>query len=163
MKYTITLLVILFSFGNSFAQQKINPVHWSAKVKKVDANHYDIVFTAKLDEGWELYSQFLENDEGPLATTFIFQKNESYSKVDIVKESSLNRKNVYDKMFDMTVVKYSKSAIFTQRVKTDGTGNALVMIEYMSCKATSCLPPRYVEFDIDLSKTTTQKPSNFVN
>ena len=163
MKYTILFISILCFLNSTFAQQKLNPVHWTAQVKKVDVSHYDIVFTAKLDTGWELYSQFLENDQGPLPTTFIFQRNESYNRVGIVKESWVNKKKVYDKMFDMTVVKYSKSAVFTQRVKANSSGKALVMIEYMSCRATSCLPPRYVEFEIDLSKTTVQQPSNFVD
>jgi thiol:disulfide interchange protein DsbD len=163
MKYTITILTTLIIFANGIAQQKFNPVHWTTQVKKVDANHYDIVFTAKLDTGWELYSQFLDNDSGPLPTTFIFQKNESYNRIDAVKEGWANKKKVYDKMFDMTVVKYSKSAVFTQRVKATNSGSVLVMIEYMSCRAISCLPPRYVEFDIDLSKTTVQQPSNFVD
>ena len=146
-----------------FAQEKIDPVHWTTTVKKIDSEHYDIVFTAKLDTGWELYSQFLDSDEGPLPTTFIFQKNEDYNRDGAVRESWKNKKKVYDKMFDMTVVKYSKSAVFTQRIKANGSGNALVMIEYMSCRATSCLPPRYVEFDIDLSKITVQQPSKFVD
>jgi hypothetical protein len=164
MKYQTIIVILLLFMDKSFAQQKLNPVHWTAEVKKVDANHYDIVFTAKLDTGWELYSQFLDNDEGPLPTTFIFQKNESYNKVEAVKESWVNKKKVYDEMFDMTVVKFSQSAIFTQRVKATGAGNSLVVtVEYMSCKATSCLPPRYVEFKVDLSKTTVQKPINFVD
>ena len=163
MKYTLILLTFFFCGNMAFAQKKTEPVHWTAEVKKIDADHYDIIFTAKLDEGWELYSQFLENDEGPLPTTFIFQKNESYDRVEAVKESWVNKKKVYDKMFDMTVVKYSKNAVFTQRVKVSNPKNALVMIEYMSCRATSCLPPRYIEFDIDLNKTTVQQPSNFVD
>ena len=163
MKYTLLFFTFLFFANTTFAQQKLNPVHWTAQVKKIDANHYDIVFTAKLDTGWELYSQFLDSDKGPLPTTFIFQKNESYSRVGVVKESWVNKEKIYNEVFDMTVVKYSKSAVFTQRVKAKNSGNALVVIEYMSCKATSCLPPRYVEFEIDLSETTVQQPSKFVD
>ena len=164
MKYnTLFFLTLLLYCNTTFAQQKTEPVHWTATVEKVDAENYNIIFTATLDTGWELYSQFLDSDEGPLPTTFIFQKNESYSRVGAVKESWKNKKKVYDKMFDMTVVKYSKSAVFTQPIKAKGAGNALVMIEYMSCRATSCLPPRYIEFDVDLSKTTIQQPSKFVD
>lgn len=163
MKYTISLISLLCAVNSIFAQQKLNPVHWTAQVKKIDANHYDIIFTAKLDTGWELYSQFLDNDEGPLPTTFIFQKNESYSRIGHVKESWVNKKKVYDEMFDMTVVKYSKSAVFTQRVEANNSVKILVMIEYMSCRATSCLPPRYVELEVDLAKMTVQQPSNFVD
>ena len=72
MKYTLLLLTFVSFINITFGQQKLNPVHWTVQVKKVDADNYDIVFTAKLDDGWELYSQFLDNDSGPLPTTFIF-------------------------------------------------------------------------------------------
>lgn len=155
---------MLFSISvNILAQQKLNPVHWSVQVKEVDATTYDILFTADLDTDWELYSQFQERDDGPLPTTFIFQKNEGYTKIGTVKESWKNKKKVYDEMFDMTVVKYEKSALFTQRIKVTTPKKVLVMIEYMSCRSTSCLPPRYVELNIDLSKRSVQKPFNQID
>ena len=113
MKNFTILIAMLCNIPFSvFAQQKkLNPVHWSAQVKKIDATTYDIVFTADLDSGWELYSQFQEKDDGPIPTTFIFQKDEAYSRTGSVKESWKNKKKVYDEMFDMVVVKYEKSVI----------------------------------------------------
>lgn len=154
MKLFIALLTFhLLILNSTFGQQKLQPVQWTAKVQKINATTFDIVFTAQLDAGWFLYSQTQERNDGPIPTTFIFQKDENYERNGLVKEGWKNKTKEQDPVFDMVVVKYKTSAEFTQRVIAKQPKKVLVMIEYMTCRATSCLPERYVEFSIDLIKT----------
>jgi thiol:disulfide interchange protein DsbD len=164
MRILFALFALLFANTLPLsAHQLIQKVHWTAQVKKINASTYDIVFTAQIDKGWALYSQNLERKDGPLPTTFIFQKDKSYQKQGVVKESWKNKKKGYDPVFGMEVVKYEKSAVFTQRITTQSQPTIIVMIEYMTCSSTSCLPERYVEFTIDLNKVgQTIQPSDFV-
>lgn len=152
-RYFLIFLGFLFWSNFSFGQAKLQPIKWTAQVKKINATTFDIVFTANIQTDWYLYSQHQESDAGPLPTTFIFQKNPSYHRVDAVKESWKNKIKEKDQVFDMVVTKYKTSAVFSQRVTATAPSEIIVMIEYMSCKSTSCLPERYVEFVIDLRKT----------
>ena len=49
--------------------QIINPVTWTFSSKKTGDAEAEIIFTAKIDKGWHLYSQDIPPN-GPLATTF---------------------------------------------------------------------------------------------
>ncbi len=161
----IILIIAFFLMNTSttFAHQLMQKVHWTAQVKKINATTYDIVFTAEIDDGWAVYSQFLERNDGPLPTTFIFQTHTSYQRLGVVKEGWKNKKKEHDPIFDMVVVKYEKSAVFTQRISTKAQPTLLIMIEYMTCNASSCLPERFVEFKIDLKKVGKLiSPSAFV-
>ena len=149
---TLLLTFHLLIINTTFAQQKLQPAQWIAKVKKINATTFDIVFTAQLDAGWFLYSQTQERNDGPIPTTFIFQKDKNYQRKGLVKEGWKNKIKEQDPVFDMVVVKYKTAAEFTQRVIATQPKKILVMIEYMTCQATSCLPERYVEFSIDLNK-----------
>lgn len=148
ISYLTCSFLLLAHFAT--AQNVLNPVHWTVEVKTINATTFDLVFVAKLEEGWELYSQFLESDAGPIPTTFIFQKHKNYKRIGEVKEGWANKKKEYDEMFDMTISKYAKSATFTQRIQTTGSTTVLIMIEFMACRSTSCLPARYQEFSLDL-------------
>ena len=163
LRYFLTLSLSISLLSNLFSQTKLQPVKWTAQVKKINSTTYDIIFTANIQSEWYLYSQTQERNDGPLPTTFIFQKNQSYNRNGLVKESWVNKIKEKDPVFDMIVTKYKISAMFTQRITTSQPSEVIVMIEYMSCKATSCLPERYVEFKIDLNQLgTTFKPSSFI-
>ena len=45
-------LVTSFAFG-----QLTDPVSWSFKTKKVSADEFELIFNARIDDGWHLYSQ----------------------------------------------------------------------------------------------------------
>jgi hypothetical protein len=58
----------LFSALTSFGQIE-NPVEWNMNATKVSDGEYDLIYKAKIDDGWFVYSQYLESDEGPIPTT----------------------------------------------------------------------------------------------
>ncbi len=153
MRNLIALTTLLFFASPSFGQI-LDPVKWEFASKQVSDNEFDLIFTAKIDNGWNIYTQFLEGDDGPVPTAFYFdEKEKHYSKVGKVDESPENKETKHDKIFDMEVAKFHKKATFTQRVKvTDGkpiTG----FLEFMTCDDSRCLPPAEVDFSFDIKIT----------
>ncbi|MEO1260446.1 MAG: protein-disulfide reductase DsbD domain-containing protein [Bacteroidota bacterium] len=161
MKKVFSLVSLLFFALVSFGQI-LEPVHWDFETKQVNGNEFDLIFTAKIDDGWTIYSQFLEGDDGPVPTAFYFdEKEKHYTKTGKVEESPENRKTVHDNVFDMELTKFSKKATFTQRVKVTEGKPITGWLEFMTCDASRCLPPAEVDFSfaINLSATTAETTS----
>lgn len=148
MKHLFFSLVFIFVGSLLIAQE--TPVKWSFTAEKVSEQEYDLVITASIETGWSIYSQYLESDEGPVKTEFEFKASNDLQLIGKTEESG-NKKESYDELFGMNLIKYSKKAEFTQRVKVTNPSEPVSgFVTYMSCDATSCLPPTDVDFSIPL-------------
>jgi len=153
----IVLLCSLLILGLGLSAQILTPVSWDMTYKQVNDTEFDLIVTATIDDGWVIYSQYLESDEGPIPTAFYFDEGDHYELVGKTEESG-NRKEAYDKVFDMNLVKFSKKAIFTQRVRaTDLSQPITGYLEYMTCDDERCLPPSEEEFSFALKSTMSKK------
>ena len=159
MKKFILLFVILTSFFSH--AQILDPVDWKFDSKKISDDEFELTFTAYIDEHWAIYSQFkVDDDLGPLPTSFNFESNSDYELVDTVVENDLNRITKHDSVFDMIVTKFYNEARFTQRIKllSDSatiTGN----LDYMTCDDEQCTfkPDNPFLFEISASGETSAK------
>lgn len=152
MKKLWLLCLWLISF--SLEAQILNPVSWSNTYKQVSDTEFDLIFTAKIDEGWTVYSQFLESEDGPVATKFYFDEGSHFELVGKTKESGTVKKG-YDKTFEMNLTKIYKKGIFTQRVRVKDFSKPIAgAINYMTCDDERCLPPTDEEFAFQLSSPT---------
>ncbi len=135
----------------------LEPVKWNITSKKVGDNEYDLILKADIEDGWYMYSQYLESDEGPLPTLFYWdEKDSNLELVGKSKEESPKVIKAFDKMFEMNLTKFKKSATFTQRVKLkDPSKPVQAEIEFQTCDATKCLPPTAVPFFFQADKMTT--------
>lgn len=126
----------------------LEPVKWNTTIKKVTDGEYDVIVQAKIDEGWHIYSQYLESDEGPIATSFLFDNPDSNLElVGKTQEDGPKKIKEFDKVFEMELTKFKKEAFFTQRIKTKDTKAPITgSLEFMTCEAGRCLPPAYVYF-----------------
>ena len=136
MKKLATLLLFLISFSGF--SQIINSVKWEFGSEKISETEYDLIFVAKIESHWALYSQFVE-EGGPLPTIFSFQSAPDFELIETVTESELNKVTQHDPVFDMIVSKYYDKAIFKQRISVKSpefsiTGN----IDFMTCDDTKC-------------------------
>lgn len=148
MRILSSLLLFVF-FTLSLNAQVLDPVKWSTSYEHVEGNEYNLIFTAKIEDGWTIYSQYLENDDGPVRTSFNFDPG-AFEMIGKTKEEG-KKKEGYDKLFDMNVIKFSKNATFTQRVKVDDLSKPIVgYLEYMTCDDSKCLPPTEVDFNFQL-------------
>lgn len=144
------LPILLLALSVGLQAQILNPVSWSTSYKQVNDNEFDLIFTATIDEGWTIYSQYLESDEGPIATSFHFDKGDHFELVGKNKESGTIKK-AFDKTFEMNLTKIYKKGIFTQRVRVKDLSKPIVgYLEFMTCDDERCLPPTEEEFAFQL-------------
>lgn len=129
------------------AQQ--NPVKWSYEAKKVADGTYDLVFTANISDGWYVYSQYLESDDGPVRTTISYDENPAV-KLDGKNVEEGHKYEGYDELFGMTIIKFNGTPTFTQRVKITKPTTLSGHLEFMTCDNERCLPPSEVLFRFDL-------------
>lgn len=129
----------------------VKPVKWFFEQKKIDDNTFELISSTEIDEGWYMYSQTIP-EGGPLSTYFEITVPEGVELVGQVEEGG-NVKTMYDQVFKMDLIKFKKTAIFTQTVKSSDP-NAVIpfYIEYVSCNDKMCLNPTSVEISFDLSK-----------
>lgn len=143
--------LLCFSFAAQ-AQHGGTPVKWSFDAQKIDGHHYELIITADVEQGWNIYSQYLESDEGPVATSFGFDLNEKIELVGKTTETG-NKKEGYDKMFEMNIIKFSNKVKFIQKIKVGkGINEVTGFVEFMTCDDHKCLPPEEVPFKIALKK-----------
>lgn len=147
-KVSVFLVLCLVIGFQGLAQKKV--VDWSFAAKKVSAEEYDVTFTATVKSGWYIYSQFLVGD-GPIPTSFEFEKITGVQYIGKTKEVG-NKKEGFDEVFGMNVMKFSGIVTFTQRIKTKSAKTITGYLTYMTCDDEQCLPPMDVDFSINLPK-----------
>lgn len=148
MKKVFGFLVLLLAINFGIVAQN-NPVKWTTKAEKISDTEYQLVIDANLESGWNIYSQYLPSDDGPVRTTIQFN-GDGLQLIGKVEENG-NKKEGFDEMFGMNVIKFSKHVTFTQKVKVaKGTKNVLALINFMTCDDSVCLPPRDTELEFSL-------------
>lgn len=141
------LLLILSILSPSHSK---SPVNWSTEAHKINAQEYKLVFIATIEDGWNIYSQYMKGDDGPVKTSFTFDSKEGFVCIGKNEESG-DIKKIMDELFGMEVIKIKHKAVFTQIIKvTDGSKLITGNIEYMCCNDQQCLPPKQVPFTFDL-------------
>ena len=126
------------------------PVQWQTSYEKIDGSIYQLTFTATIDKGWVLYSQHIE-DGGPIPTSFVFEEGAHFQLEGETQESKENKKVKHDRIFDMKVAKYSKEAVFKQKVKViDHSKPITGYLEFMTCDDEKCLPPTSKDFSFSI-------------
>lgn len=138
---------LLFALGLS-AQR--NPVSWQGQSKMLEAGKYLINISAEIQNGWYVYSQHLESDMGPVATSIEFASENEIVLEGETKEEG-NRKEGMDKAFGMNVVRYLDNVTFSQKIVVpDGTKSIECIVTFMTCNGEMCLPPKDVPVRIEL-------------
>lgn len=130
------LLVSVSMFG-----QMYNPVKWTTSVEKITEKEYLLKAEAKIQSGWHLYGQYIE-EGGPSPTAFTF-KNEKKNFELVGKTTEEKGHEVVDKIFNMKIKYFEDKAIFTQKIKlnSESSANISAEVEFMVCDDSNCLPP----------------------
>lgn len=145
-----TSLFALFSILSSAILHAQNPVKWSFTTKDAGNCQVDLILTGTIDEGWYTYSQFLESEDGPVATSITFDAQSHFKLVGKAKEGGEIIKT-FDKVFEMNLTKFKHKAILTQRVEVKDPSKPIVgYITFMVCNDEMCLPPKDVDFTFSI-------------
>ncbi len=157
------ILSLLLAFAATSFSQIYNPVKWSFSSKQLSDTEFNLVYTANIEDGWYIYSQYLESDDGPIRTSFTYDKGTHFSTSGKNTETSSHRKELKDPLFDnMQVIKFAEKVVFTQKVKVADFSKPISgYLTFMTCNNERCLPPTDIEFSFQLKSTakTTEKPA----
>ena len=142
-KLMVALMGILLA--SSLWAQQLDPVKWNYSVKETSATEAELVFTAKLDAGWHLYSQYTDPN-GPLAIVFEFTPSADYQLVGKVREPKPHEE--MDEIFGCVVKSFSGTVVFRQKVKRLSDKDFAVkgIVSYQLCNDGSCIAPEDHDF-----------------
>lgn len=153
----------LLVFSGLASSQIINPVKWSWESKVLSDSTYQLIFTADIENGWTLYSQFTA-DNGPVPTNFQFTEGVHYERLGQMEEEGEKKEGI-DPVFDVNVIKFVKGkAYFRQVIKVlDKTLPVEGYLTFMTCDDHQCLPPKDVEFNFKFSETAVTPTSTNID
>ena len=165
MKYFWSLLLIITVSFSSFSQvftsankeQQIEePITWDSHLEKENDSIYKLSFTAKLEKGWHLYAQDID-DEGPIPTSFTFaDAGKTYELIGETSEP--NVPTIFDEVFGMEIKYFENEATFFQTIKVlDKDAVIEVEVEFMVCNDSQCLPPDIVPFQFSVADNSVNK------
>jgi len=150
MKKSIWMAWVLLLTSVLAHAQLLNPIRWNTQVTQISNGEFELIWEAKLQKHWHLYSQNIE-EGGPIPTAFEFAElPQGVTLKGAVAEPEAEEE--YDPNYDMMLRYFSNTAKFTQRI-TISTPNAVKVtgeIYFMVCDSTQCLPPDYTEFSFEI-------------
>ena len=139
----ILLITLLLAFKlTAFSQAK---VQWNFSYDEKDKV---VNCEAIIAEGWHLYSQHVENDIGPVPTSFTFEENKSIKLIGRVDEPTPVQK--YDENFEAMLDFFLNKVVFKQRISMKEPTILKGFVTYMVCNETMCLPPTDEHFQITI-------------
>jgi hypothetical protein len=142
MKYVLLVLLLTLSSGLVYSQDKVK---WTVTYNEAEKQ---IEFRADIAEGWHLYSQFIQNDIGPVPTAFVFDEHSNVARNGQVMEPAPI--HAYDENFEASLDFFKDKVVFTQKVVPGSKGVVAGYVTYMVCNEIMCLPPVDFEFTITI-------------
>ena len=136
--------------------QNEQPIKWRMTVKMTSKNEGTVTLRAIIENGWHLYGTELP-DDGPIATSFNFEKSKGISFVQHEFTPSCQPETHKDPNFGIDLQWWPVNVTFTRNfVITGDLSDALIdgSVRFMGCNDQTCLPPSSVNFK------TTPKPYN---
>ena len=144
MKKTLSVLVLLVASVCAMAQMA-DPVHFTSKLVMLGGDEAQIEFSAKIDNGWHVYSTGLGND-GPISATFNATKMDGVKTVGGLTHRG-KEISQFDNMFGMKLRYFEGSVTFIQKIKfTKPQYSINCYLEYGACNDETCMPPTSVDF-----------------
>ena len=133
------------------ASAQTDPVKWSFASKKIADKTYEVHLTATMQSGWHLYSQVQPEDAIAIPTGFTINNNPLLTLEGKIKEVGKMEK-FHDKKLEVSANQYSGKVNFVQvvKLKANAKTNFTGSVEYQTCDDKKCLPPRTVNFSVQL-------------
>jgi hypothetical protein len=148
MKHFLFVLFLTVCL-NSFSQTPNKPVTWTVEYKSISATEGEVVFTAKIDKKWHIYSQ-RPTDVGPIPTSFTVSANDNVEIVGTAQEGNAHEE--YVAAFDAKVFVFTENAVFKQKIKRKNASafSLQTALEFMTCNDVQCLPPSTLNFTVEI-------------
>ena len=143
MKKIASILLLLTALTTVAFAQMVEPIHFSAQLKTSSTDEAEIIFTAKIDKGWHLYSTELGED-GPISASFHINKMDGAQTVGKLMPRG-KEVSQFDNMFGMKLRFFEGTGSFVQKIKfTKANYDIDCYLEYGACNNEMCLPPSQI-------------------
>ena len=144
MKKIVSVLFMLVTTICINAQMA-DPVHFTSKLVMLEGDEAQIEFSARIDQGWHVYSTGLGND-GPISATFNTTKMDGVKTVGGLTHRG-KEISQFDNMFGMKLRYFEGNVTFIQKIKfTKPEYSINCYLEYGACNDETCMPPTSVDF-----------------
>ncbi|MBE9467421.1 MAG: thioredoxin family protein [Bacteroidetes bacterium] len=158
MKKKLLTIIFLIVASITVNSQILQPVKWEFSKKHIDGNNYELIFKAKIDKQWHLYSSNLPEGNISIPTSVQIEKSEFYELDSLLIEVT-EPIVVFDKQLGVQTKYFNNNATFKQKIKIL-TNQALKLtgyVEFMSCDNNQCTPPAEADFDFEFNKEVQEK------
>ncbi len=136
--FLFATIALVFLTNFAFAQV-LQPVNWSFSKKQLSEEEFELVFTAKIDDHWHLYAQYLPPENFSLPTYFEFDSLVDVELIDTVYEQS-EVHEAFEELAGAISRWFEHEAVFTQKVKITGEQPYISgFIDYMTCDDKQCI------------------------
>ena len=143
MKKIASILLLLTALTTVAFAQMVEPIHFSAQLKTSSTDEAEIIFTAKIDKGWHLYSTELGED-GPISASFHINKMDGAQTVGKLMPRG-KEVSQFDNMFGMKLRFFEGTGSFVQKIKfTKANYDIDCYLEYGAGNDEMCLPPSQI-------------------
>ncbi|WP_272023090.1 protein-disulfide reductase DsbD family protein [Olleya namhaensis] len=132
---------ILFFITAFTVNAQLDPVKWTTEVEQISDTEYNLIYNAKIDNHWHVYSQTLP-EGGAIPTEFFYQEdvlNKDFELVGKAVESESITE--FDKVFQMELSYFDNAATFTQKIKVTNPNISSIEAEisFQACDDTKCI------------------------
>ena len=155
-KTVLATLALLLSFFVATAQDSkrgLDPSQWTYEVSNLGNGRYDLIFHAKLDKGWHIFSQTPGGDGSLIAPTFEVPAAIIASKENplLLEEKGKVISQVMEGI-DGKVNYYENTVDFVAHIqlKPPETRTIKGTHVYQLCNETTCLAPKSKEFTFEV-------------
>jgi thiol:disulfide interchange protein len=139
-------ILFFFLFGLPFAGFSQIEKHssWNNSLSKEEVKaggEVELIFQAKIDKSWYMYSSDFDPDLGPTVTTFTFKPSKEFQLVGKIQPVGAKKK--FDELWGGEIKYFTGQAEFRQKIKVLGPVSKIEgTIEYQECSDIDgkCIP-----------------------
>ena len=123
-----------------------NHVEWTCRF---DSESQRVTLSGKIDSTWHVYSPKTNPDLGPIPLSISFELDKGIKRKGNLQ--FLTEPTSYmDENFGGVVYVWENEMTLRQNIKCAGQGTVNLILNYMACNVTQCLPPVQVELTIPI-------------
>jgi hypothetical protein len=136
-------------FPNTKKMYENGHVKWIYYKKRLNADIFELRFSALIDQGWHIYSQKQPENSVAIPSSFLFDKNSEIKFIGKVKEQGKLISSI-DSVAGISQNEYEGKVDFVQLIKMRqaDTKDISVNITFQLCTDETCLPPRKMRLSL---------------
>ncbi len=164
MKRLFTLVLLFLGITSMSAQipglggpmggGQIHPVTWSGAVEQAPDGSYNLIFKAKIQDGWHVFSQFTAPGGSLPMKIKYFKDSINYQTNGKTKESKTITR--FNDVFDVKETIFENKAVLTQNItpKKENLRYVKAQMNYQVCQESCINEEYYFVFDLKEKKAT---------